>query len=123
MSEVTNKSKRGIDIRFDIKQFNTKFDKTDDDTALEAKKSTGIIGIETKKSDDIINDKLPHKKPIQDIIVNIREMFYDILELLINKKNPIPFVVSSPDRFFACGVFLFIFGSLLLLFSNLMKSN
>jgi hypothetical protein len=70
----------------------------------------------------IIDKHLPHKKPVEDVIINIREMFYKILEMLIDKQNPIPYIFSSPDRHFAFAVLLIIIGTLLLLFSNLMMS-
>jgi hypothetical protein len=75
------------------------------------------------KNDESIQSKLPHKRPMEDIIIIVREIFYKILELLIDKQNPIPYILSSPDRFFATAVFLIIIGSSLLLLSNLMISS
>ena len=72
------------------------------------------------KPDEIIQKLLPHQKPIEEIIVNIRELFYKTLEMLINKQNPIPYIISTPDRYFSGSVFLIIMGTLLLLFSTLM---
>ena len=76
-----------------------------------------------KKTDEIINEKLPHKKPVEDVIINMRDMFYTILEMLVDKQNPIPYIFSSPDRHFAFACLLIIIGTLLLLFSNLMMSS
>ena len=53
----------------------------------------------------------------------MREIFYKVLEMLVDRKNPSEYLFSSPDRFFALSVLLLIIGTLLLLFSNLMKSS
>ena len=76
-----------------------------------------------KKADESITTVLPHMRTFEDIVIIIREMFYKILELLMDSKNPIPYIISSPDRFFAASIFLIVIGCCLLLFSNLMISN
>lgn len=117
---TTNKSDRNIDEQFDQRQFNQQFLNKQEQIEEENKFS---------KSDDIMRHHeivygiLPHQKPIEDIIVNIREMFYKSLEMLIDKQNPIPYLFSTPDRQFSLSVFLIIIGALLLMFSNLMKSS
>jgi hypothetical protein len=67
------------------------------------------------------NNILPHQKSIEIIIINLREMIHIILNKLINKENPIPYINSTPDRFFTFSILLIIIGTLLLLLSNLMK--
>jgi len=64
----------------------------------------------------------PHKQPIEDVIINIRDVFFQILNLIENKQNPLPFIYSSNKRQFSFSLFLIIFGTLLLLLSSLMKS-
>ena len=117
---TTNKSNRELGNKFDLKQFNKGFDENEEKiekaNALMASQDMG-------KSDEIILTKLPHKRPVEDVIVNIRDLFYTILEMLIDKKNPIRWIFSSPDRHFAFAVLLIIIGTLLLLFSNLMISQ
>ena len=73
-------------------------------------------------NDDLNSILLPHQKPVEDIIINIREMFYKILELLIDKQNPIPFIFSSPHTQFSFAILTIILGALLLLTSSLMIS-
>jgi len=117
--QTTNKSDRNINKQFDLRQFNNKFEEeypgdsinnpTDDNNLID--------------NDDMIKKKLPHQKPVQDVLINIREMFYLTLEMLIDKKNPIPVLFSTPDRYFSAAVFLIVIGALLLLFSNLMISS
>jgi hypothetical protein len=117
---TTNKSNRNIDKQFDQKNFNKNFE--DNETIIEEEKKF-IYAQDINQEHQIINKNLPHKKPVEDVIINIREMFYKILEMLIDKQNPIPFIFSSPDRHFAFAILLIIIGTLLLLFSNLMMSN
>ena len=117
---TTNKSNRNIDEQFDLKNFNRKFEDNVKKLKEELKKKNSIDIIQKH---EIVDTKLPHKKPIEDIIINIRELFYKILEMLIDKQNPIPYIFSNPDRHFSFSILLIVIGSLLLLFSNLMISN
>ncbi len=64
---------------------------------------------------------LPHKQPIEDVIIDIRDVFFQILNLIEDKQNPIPYIYSSNKRQFSFSLFLIIFGTLLLLLSSLMK--
>lgn len=116
---TTNRSNRELGNKFDLGQFNKTFDenegKIEQANRLNSSQDMG-------KSDESISSKLPHKKPVEDLIINIRNLFYLILEMLLDKQNPIPFIFSSPDRHFAFAILLIIIGSMLLLFSNLMMS-
>ena len=117
LMKTTNKSDRKIDIQFDLYQFNKRFEDEDRKKYEENKKNRSD---DMLRPDEILAKQLPHKKPIEEIIVNIREVFYRTLEMLIDKQSPIPYLMSSPDRQFATAAFLIIIGGLLLLFSNLM---
>lgn len=118
--QTTNKSNKNINKQFDQKKFNVQFEDND----LEIAKTTHISNSEDMNHYDEISDKLfPHQKPVEDIIINIREMFYKSLEMLIDKQNPIPYILSSPDRQFSFAILLIVLGSLMLLFSNLMISS
>jgi hypothetical protein len=65
---------------------------------------------------------LPHKQPIEDIIIGIRDLFFIILDKLENKENPLPFIFASEQRQFCFSLFLIIFGALLLFLATLMVS-
>lgn len=65
----------------------------------------------------------PHKRPIEYVIIGIRDLFFKSLEMLSDKKNPIPYIFSTDERKFHFSIFLIIIGTLLLLLSNLMISN
>ncbi len=115
----TNKSNRELGNKFDLGQFNSKFDENEK-KILSGKKLMGSQDM--RKSDEAISSKLPHKKPVEDVIINMRDIFYAIIEIGLDKKNPIPYIFSSPDRHFAFACLLIIIGTLLLLFSKLMMS-
>jgi hypothetical protein len=65
---------------------------------------------------------LPHKQPLEKIIIDIRDLIFKILEKLEGKENPIPFIFANEERKFYFSVLLILFGSLFLLLSTLMKS-
>jgi hypothetical protein len=115
---TTNKSNRELGNKFNIKDFNSKFNDNEQNIHKD-----NIININLNNKDETIVYKLPHKRPVEDIIISIRELFYIVLEMLLNKQNPIPFIFSTPDRHFAFAILLIINGTLLLLFSTLMMSS
>jgi hypothetical protein len=119
MTENTpNKLDNGLRTNFDLKEFNKKFNDNEEKIKQEYKINKNIV-----KNDEIIYDKLPHEKPIEDVIINIRELFYKIIDMLYDKKNPIPYIFASADRQFAFSILIIIIGILLLLFSNLLKTK
>jgi hypothetical protein len=117
--QTTNKSDRNINKQFDLRQFNKKFEEEYPGDSINNPKDNN----ELIDEDDVVDKILPHQKPVQDILITIREMFYLVLEMLIDKKNPIPVLFSTPDRYFSAAIFLIVIGALLLLFSNLMISS
>lgn len=102
------------DLDHDATYFNRDFEESEREDNLNKK-------IEYTVSDDIVTEKLPHQYSIGEIIISIREIFFVSLESIADKRNPIPFILSSERRKFACATFLIITGTLLLLLSNLMK--
>ena len=44
--------------------------------------------------DEIIENKLPHEKSIEDIIISIKDVFYKIMELLFNRENLLLMLLS-----------------------------
>ena len=73
------------------------------------------------KDKEIIKNKLPHDMSLGALILDIRKLFFDILELLVDKKNPIKYIFSTERRKFSFAVLLIMIGGLLLLLSNLMR--
>lgn len=76
---------------------------------------------ETTLKNEINSTKnIPHKNSIENTILNIREVFFNALEIVLKKQNPITYILSKNDRTFYFSVFLLIFGFFMLLFSNLL---
>ena len=117
-----NKDVRNINTQFDQREFNQKFDNNNKLLQKEVKQdfSPDMTIVDDLAEPNII---LPHQRSIEDIIIIIRETFFKIIELISNKENPIPFIMSSPDRFFCMAVVMIILGCVLLLLSNLLKSS
>lgn len=105
-------------IKFDPTNFNKNFE-------LNEKKN-----FELNDNKNVINEKendynigvAPHQQPIENIILDIQKLFYQILDMLENRQNPIPFIFTSNKRIFTFSIFLIIIGTLLLILSSLMKS-
>jgi hypothetical protein len=103
------------DINFIPTKFNTNFISKD----IPNKSFVSDNSIDYNYNDNYIP---PHKEPIEIIIINIRGLFFQILNLIEEKVNPIPFIFSTDKRQFTFALFLIIFGTLLLLLSSLMVS-
>jgi len=116
--QTTNRSNRNININFDQRQFNKMFEENDEKREKEIIQENSIDMI---KQDEIIEDKMPHQKSIEDIIVNIRELFYKIIEFINEGKNPIPYILQTPERLFSLSILIIFLGTLILLLSNIMK--
>ena len=101
---------------FNPKQFNTDFEKNDLDINKNIKLNKSFRGDIEK----IV--LLPHQQTVENIIINIRDLFFIIIDMLENQKNPLPFILSSDTRIFTFSLFLIIFGTLMLLLASLMKS-
>ena len=109
-------SKKNKDIKYDPTNFNRNFETND--------KGSYKLALAEKNLDyDVEIITLPHKEPIEKIILDIRDLFFQILNLIEEKENPIPYIFSSDKRQFAFSLFLIIFGTLLLLLASLMKSS
>jgi hypothetical protein len=67
-----------------------------------------------------IEPKYLHRKYTEDLGINIKNLFFEMLEMLANGNNPIPYVMSDPNKQFAFSVMILIIGVLMLFFSNLM---
>ena len=67
-----------------------------------------------------IEPKYLHRKYTEDLGVNMKNLFFEMLEMLADGKNPIPYVMTDPNKQFAFSVMILIIGVLMLFFSNLM---
>ena len=113
---MTSVAKTNQNTKFDPTNFNKNFEDSD----IGNNKNTNLqYNLEEVDREIIL---LPHKQPVENIILNIRDLFFEILNKIENKENPLPYIFSSNNRQFAFSIFLIIFGTLLLLLATLMKS-
>ena len=117
---TTNRSDRELGSKYQQVDINKMFE--ENEKKIESEQQFEISD-DNDRVDEIVDKNLPHKKPVEDIILNIRELIYKIIELIINCKNPIPYIFSTPDRQFAFTVLIIIIGVTFLFLSNILKSS
>jgi len=100
---------------FDQKKFNAEFEGNDKNLNKNNKLNKNL----KYDTDKII---LPHQQTMENLIINMRDLFFLIIYKLENQQNPIPFILSSDSRIFIFSLILIIFGTLLMLLSTLMIS-
>jgi hypothetical protein len=118
-TNTANYSQRKLGSTFNIidSDINKKFDAKDEVINMEAILQNNL----DFEQDDITSNLKPHQRSIEDIVMGMRELFFKILELLIDKQNPLSYIYSSQYRQFDFTLFLIIIGALLLLLSSIMK--
>jgi hypothetical protein len=102
------------DQKFNPDEFNKNFEKAD--SVVEEEQQTRQI----KENKNIVQETPENLSYTQDLGVNIKNLFFEILEMLMNSKNPIPYIMENEKRQFLFGVMILLIGGLLLFWSNLM---
>lgn len=116
-------------LGFNLDKFNNKFDKI-----LESEDYKDFFPAYFSDSDmspdntfknnmDEINQGTILDLSLGNIILELRDMFFIILELVSKSKNPINYITSTPKRKYIFSIFLIVFGCLLLLLSTLMMEK
>ena len=88
-----------------------------------------------EEADMIIQEEEPIKQPIkqpskqqktqeninytENFGINMKNLFFEILEILMNKENPISYIMDNEKRVFLVTMMILIIGVLLLFWSNL----
>jgi hypothetical protein len=129
LQNTTNKSDRNIDERFDLKKFNQTFEKNDlklnklfsepepDSTELLPEPNSTKILPEPNST-----KILPHQKSIEYNLINIYKLILKIFNLLINFKNPIPYIFSTYDNQFAFSILLIGISIIIILLLNVLQN-
>ena len=115
------------DVKFNLDNFNKEF---------EEKISSEKYNYSFSDTENEVNpdnrfenqyDEISKLNPINlslgEIIIDLRNMFFIILELISKNKNPINYITSTPKRKYTFSLFLIVFGCLLLLLSTLMMEK
>jgi hypothetical protein len=97
------------DQKFNVDEFNKKFEKSD------------LINKNIPKQ-NIINKEIKQeiKQELEENIIMLKNLFFEILELLVDFKNPIPYILANERREFNFAIIILLIGLLLLFFSNLL---
>lgn len=102
-----NKSNRDIDKKFDLVNFNQTFEENEK--------------ISTKINNITINNKLPHEKSIEMICIDMYKMIINITKLIINFKNPFPYIYSTYENHFIFAIILICIALFMIIINNLFK--
>jgi len=107
-------------IKTDQTKFNSAFEKAlAKEDSTNASKGTNKKTNEKKKVNENI-DPFNSRKYTEDLGINIKNLFFQILEMSANGKNPMPYIMNNSKNQFLFAVMIIIIGMLLLFFSNLM---
>lgn len=68
------------------------------------------------------NELLPHQRSIESIVFDLRVVFLKVLEIVLNKQNPLPYILSENKTQFSFCLIVIIIGIMLLLVSNIMSN-
>jgi hypothetical protein len=102
------------DQKFNADEFNKKFEEAD--SAIEEEQDQ----VKKEIPQQISQETSENLSYTQDLGINIKNLFFEILEMLMNRENPIPYIMESEKRQFHFAVMILIIGGLLLFWSNLM---
>lgn len=109
------------DLEFNLDEFNKNFEKTN----LSSNQIEQQNIINKEKEQNIINKEIEQKKSdnlffFEDLLINIKNLFFEILELLLDFKNPILYILENEKREFEFAIMILLIGILLLFLSNLL---
>ena len=95
------------DQKFNVDEFNKKFEESD------------LINKDIPQQNMIIKEIKQEIKQEQNVIM-FKNLFFEILELLVDFKNPSPYILKNERREFNFAIMILLIGLLLLFFSNLL---
>lgn len=99
-------------------RFNQKFIKSDSLIEQEEEAAKRIMKI--KKNIEFEDD---NTNMTEDLGINMKNLFFKILEMLADRENPIPYIMANSKRQFTFAIMVICNGGLLMFFSNLMILN
>jgi hypothetical protein len=103
--------------KFNTDEFNLKFEEEDNKSIQETNNNEQKPNIKIETNNNKSNIY------INDLGLNMKNLFFEILEILINKQNPISYIMENEKRQFTFSIMILIIGCLLLFLSNLMINN
>jgi len=102
------------DQKFNPDEFNKQFEEADSAIEAEQEKKS------TNQEAPVIEETPMNLSYTQDLGINMKNLFFEILEKLVNKENPIPYIMETEKRQFTFAIMILIIGGLMMFLSNLM---
>ena len=59
---------------------------------------------------DDLNYSYPHKKNIDELLIDIRESFFIIIDKILKKENPFIYIFETPLRLFSSAILFILIG-------------
>ena len=66
---------------------------------------------------------LPHQQPFENILAESRDIFFELIEKLPKRIDPLPYLLKNDKKKLATAVLLIIFGTFLLIFATLFRTS
>tara|TARA_B100001758_G_C18028013_1_gene411532 strand:+ start:204 stop:569 length:366 start_codon:yes stop_codon:yes gene_type:complete len=111
--------KDNLKKKFDLDLFNDKFEEESED---EEKHILKLAQLNLNKM-NLEKQILPHQQPFENILAESKNIFYELIEKLPERIDPIPSLLKNDKRKLATAVLLIIFGTFLLIFATLFRSK
>ncbi len=110
------------DMKFNADDFNKAYEEAD---ALEQQEAEILEEKEEEpNTKQIVEEKIEKISDYtNDLGVNMKNLFFEILEMLLNKENPTWPIMEDEHKQFTFAVMIIIFGGVMLFLSNLMINN
>jgi len=108
------------EVKYNANRFNQRFLEADTLYEQEQEALTKRIKKNTNIDFDLQDD---NTTMIDDLGLNMKNLLFQILEILADGENPIPYIMNSSKNQFVFAVMIICIGGLLMFFSNLMISN
>jgi hypothetical protein len=97
--------------KFNLDEFNKKFEESD---MIQEEKFI------KQPEQPIKYQKIPENiNYTENFGINMKNLFFEILEILMNKENPIPYIINNKKKVFLVTMMILIISILLLFWSNL----
>ena len=119
-------------IKIDQTKFNRAFDLADQETrerkmieeeneeTVDEEDGEETVDEEETQSNYNSTNQFEPRKYTEDLGINMKNLFFDVLEMLANGQNPIPYIMKDTNKQFIFAIMIILIGVLLLFFSNLM---
>ena len=108
------------DNEFDASGFNSAFLENEKKNKIEIEMAENEflnnLNVQVKKKEK------PHTKPINEIYSNTVVFSYNLIDKLLNKKNPYDLIFEDDQSILSCSIFLIVVGIFILAVSSILNA-